>query len=96
MASCHATVIAMRAAQTGVELTALEVTVASESDVRGMLGTDPGVSAGLSGLRTHVRIGARNATGDQLGEIVRWADEHSPVGCTIRQAPMSAIEIEVL
>jgi uncharacterized OsmC-like protein len=96
MASCHATVIAMRAAHTGVTLTRLEVTVSSESDVRGMLGTDDGVSAGLSGLRTHVKIGAVDATVDRLREIVQWADEHSPVGCTIRQSPTTAIEIEVL
>jgi uncharacterized OsmC-like protein len=96
MASCHATVIAMRAAHTGVVLTRLEVTVSSESDVRGMLGTDDGVSAGLSGLRTHVKIGALNAPAGQLRQIVQWADEHSPVGCTIRQSPANAIEIEVL
>jgi uncharacterized OsmC-like protein len=96
MASCHATVIAMRAAHTGVALTSLEVTVSSEADVRGMLGTEAGVSAGLSGLRTHVKIGAQNATPDQLREIVQWADEHSPVGCTVRQSPTNAVEIEVL
>jgi uncharacterized OsmC-like protein len=96
MASCHATVIAMRAAHTGVALTSLEVTVSSESDVRGMLGTEAGVSAALSGLRTRVKIGAQNATPDQLRELVRWADEHSPVGCTVRQSPMNAVDIEVL
>jgi len=64
MASCHATVIAMRAAHTGVVLTRLEVTVSSESDVRGMLGTDDGVSAGLSGLRTHVKT-------HKLSEVTR-------------------------
>ena len=96
MASCHATVIAMRAAHTGVALTSLEVTVSSESDVRGMLGTKVGVSAALSDLRTRVKIGAQNATPDQLREIVRWADDHSPVGCTVRQSPMNAVDIEVL
>jgi uncharacterized OsmC-like protein len=96
MASCHATVIAMRAAQLGVALTSLEVRVSSEADVRGMLGTDDSISAGLIGLRTNVKIGAQNAAADQLREIVRWADEHSPVGCTIRQSPTTAVEIEVL
>lgn len=61
-----------------------------------MLGTDDGVSAGLSGLRSHVKIGAQNASAGQLREIVQWADEHSPVGCTIRPSPTNAIEIEVL
>jgi uncharacterized OsmC-like protein len=96
LASCYATVIAMRAAQVGVTLTALEVAVSSESDSRGLLGTDESVSAGLFGLRTHVKIGATNATGGQLQEIVQWADEHSPVGCTVRQSPTGTVEIEVL
>jgi len=38
LANCDATLIAMRAAQTGVTLTTLEVTVDSESDDRGLLG----------------------------------------------------------
>jgi uncharacterized OsmC-like protein len=96
MASCHATVIAMRAAQIGVTLTSLEVSVASESDTRGLLGTDDRVSAGLFGFRTHVKIGAGDATADQLKEIVGWADAHSPVGCTIRQSPSNLVEIEVV
>ncbi len=96
LASCNATMIAMRAAQVGVALTSLEVSVSSESDSRGLLGTDASVSAGLFGLRTHVKIGATDATADQLREIVQWADAHSPVGCTIRQSPTNAVEIEVL
>ena len=96
LASCNATVIAMRAAQVGVTLTSLEVSVSSESDTRGLLGTDDSVSAGLFDLRTHVKIGAKDATADQLQEIVQWADAHSPVGCTIRRSPTNAVEIEVL
>jgi uncharacterized OsmC-like protein len=96
LASCTATVVAMRAAQVGVALTSLEVSVASESDDRGLLGTDEGVSAGLFGLRTRVRIGAEGATPAQLREIVRWADAHSPVGCTVRQSPANAVEVEIL
>jgi uncharacterized OsmC-like protein len=96
LASCNATVIAMRAAQIGVTLTSLEVSVSSETDSRGLLGTDDSVSAGLLGLQTHVKIGAENATPDQLREIVHWADEHSPVGCTIRQSPTNAVDIEVV
>ncbi len=39
LANCDATVIAMRAAQLGVVLTRLEVTVDSDSDNRGLLGS---------------------------------------------------------
>jgi uncharacterized OsmC-like protein len=96
LASCTATVIAMRAARLGLALKSLEVSVSSESDSRGLLGTDEAVSAGLFGLRTHVKIGAEGPTRDQLDQIVRWADAHSPVGCTIRRSPADAITIEIV
>jgi len=95
LASCTATMIATRAAQVGVTLTSLEVSVTSESDTRGLIGADDRVSAGLAGLRTHVKIGAEGATPDPLQEIVRWGDAHSAVGCTIRDAPANAVEIEI-
>lgn len=96
LASCHATVIAMRAATLGVSLKQLEVTVESESDNRGLLGLDERISAGLHTLRTRVRIGAEGVSAQQLEEIVRWADAHSPVGCTMRQPPSQTIEVEIV
>lgn len=96
LASCMATVIAMRAAKLGVTLDSLEVTVESDSDNRGILGLDENVSAALDTLRTVVKIGARDATVDALHEIVAWADAHAPVGCTIRRAPDCALQIEVV
>ncbi|MGH7388792.1 MAG: OsmC family protein [Candidatus Rokuibacteriota bacterium] len=96
LASCHATVIAMRAAQLGITLTTLEVAVTSESDVRGLLGIDERVSAGLVGLRTHVEIGAAGASPEQLRQIVSWAEAHSPIGCTVRDPQTTAVEVEVV
>lgn len=95
LASCTATVIAMRAAKLGVQLTALEVTVESESDNRGILGLDDGISAGVDALRMKVKI-AGDAEAQALRDIVAWADAHSPVGCTIRDAPACALEIEAV
>lgn len=96
LASCNATVIAMRAAQLGLKLKSLEVTVESDSDNRGLLGVDENVSAGLLSLRTKVRIGAEDATPAQLREIVAWGEAHSPVGCTIRHAPSATTDVEVV
>jgi uncharacterized OsmC-like protein len=96
LASCTATVIAMRAAKLGVDLSSLEVTVESESDNRGILGLDAGVSAGLGEVRTRVKIGALTASADELRDIVKWADAHSPVACTIRHSPACSLEVEVL
>ena len=95
LASCTGTVIAMRAAQLGIALDQLDVTVESESDNRGMLGLDERVSAGLSGLCAKVRIRAATATPAELDAIVRWGDAHSPVACTLRDALAAEIEMVV-
>ena len=93
LASCCATMIAMRAARLGVNLTMLEVAVESDGDHRGLLGLDDRISAGMSSLRTTVRIGADNANPEQLAELVRWAEKHSPVGCTVQEAPTNTLDI---
>lgn len=95
MASCTATVIAMRAAKLGITLTALEVTVESEADQRLMLGTDESVKAAFAGWRTSVRI-AGDAPREKLDALVRWADEHSPVGCAVRAPAACPLQVEVL
>lgn len=86
----------MHAAQLGVTLGTLKVSVSSESDVRGLLGTDEKISAGLDGMHLHVQIGAAGASPEQLRDIVSWADSHSPVGCTARGARSTALGIEVV
>ena len=96
IASCTATVIAMRAAKLGVALSNLEVTVETDSDLRGILGLDENVSAGHGPVRMKVKIGAPTASPEVLREIVTWADRHSPVTCTVRQAPQCSLEIQVV
>ena len=96
VASCTATVIAMRAARLGIDLTTLEVTIESYSDNRGLLGLDDKISAGLSSLQTRVKIGAADAPADHLREIAQWGDCHSPVACTTRIPPGFALEVEVV
>jgi len=73
----------------------LEVTVTGEGDHRGMLGVGSNIPAGHSTLRTEVRIAAQNADREQLEQLVRWADEHSPVGCTVRNSPNSTLTVSV-
>ena len=95
LASCTATVIAMRAAKLGVALEALEVTVDTESDLRGILGLDEAISAGHGPVRFMVKIRG-NADPQTLREIVEWAEAHSPVGCTVRNRPACSLQIEVV
>lgn len=94
LASCTASVIAMRAATLGIELEALEVTVESESDARGLLGMDPNISAGLGAIRTKVKIQGGTSP-DSLRALVAWADAHSPVGCTLREALACNLDVEI-
>jgi hypothetical protein len=85
----------MRAAKLGVELEILEVTVDSDSDLRGILGLDETIAAGQSAVRATVRIRG-NAPPDTLREIAAWGEAHSPVGCTVRDAPAYSLDIEVV
>jgi uncharacterized OsmC-like protein len=93
-AACDATLIAMRAAEEGVELSRLEVTVDSESDDRGLLGMEDAIPAGP--LRTRVRI-VVEATGvpePKLRELVEWARHHSPVDEAMLRAVPVSVEVE--
>ena len=94
-ASCTASVIAMRAARLGVALETLEVTVDSDSDLRGILGLDDKVGAGQRAVRTTVKIRG-SADPQTLREIAAWGEAHSPVGCTVRNTPACSLEIEVV
>jgi uncharacterized OsmC-like protein len=95
LANCDATVIAMRAAQEGVTLTTLEVTVDGESDDRGLLGMDDSIPAGPLSARTRVRIGAAGVGQEKLREIVEWAEAHSPVADAMGRAVPKTLEIAV-
>ena len=85
LANCDATVIAMRAAQLGIILERLEVTVGSESDDRGLLGISDSVPPGPLGVRVTVRIAAKGSSAEQLRELVQWAEQHSPVSDAVRR-----------
>jgi uncharacterized OsmC-like protein len=90
MASCIATVIAMRAAQQGVELSGLEVTVDSESDDHGILGMDNEVPAGPLSVRVGVRISSPDVEPERLRAIAEWGADHCPVcDATRRAVPMT-------
>ncbi len=96
LANCDATIMAMRAAQLGVTLTTLEVTVDSESDDRGLLGMVEAVPAGPLSIRTRIRIGADGVEPERLREIAQWAEAHSPVGDAINRAVPMKVEVEVV
>lgn len=95
LATCDASMIALRAAQLGITLTTLEVTVESESDDAGLLGIDDSAPAGALQVRTTVRIGSEAASSERLRELVSWAETHSPVGDMLRRAVPTTLSIEI-
>jgi uncharacterized OsmC-like protein len=87
-AACVASLIGIRAAMTGVELpaVAVEVTVDSESDDRGILGLDADIAAGALSLRVEVALISGSVEREASEAIVRWAVDHCPVTDTARRA----------
>ena len=90
-ASCVATLIAMRAAQEGWALGALEVSVDSESDDRGILAIDAGVPAGPLSVRVAVIASAEAAD----SAAVRTAIEQAVERCPVHDAVTREVPVEV-
>jgi uncharacterized OsmC-like protein len=95
LASCDATLLAMRAARTGIELDSIEVRVEASSDGRGML-LDDGVSPASSDMCIYFRIGTGGASREQIEALIAWVEEHSPVGNDVARALEPRSEIEML
>ena len=92
-ASCVASLIAIRAAATGVEIGSVEVEVDSESDDRGILGLDPAIVAGALSVRIGVRLGESGLDDVQRRDLVDWAVAHCPVTDTIGRAVPLSVDI---
>ena len=93
IASCDATLLAMRAARQGIKLDTIEVNVDAMSDGRGMF-LDEGISPGSSEVRIRFRVGAKDISLEQLQELVDWVVAHSPVGTDIARAVDVSVELE--
>jgi hypothetical protein len=84
----------MRAAQLGVELGELAVSVDSQSDDRGLLGMAEDVPAGPLSLRVRVNLGSTGAEPDQLRELAGWGETHCPVCDAAGRAVPISLEVE--
>lgn len=94
LAACDTTLIAMRAAMLGVELTDVEVTIDSESNDHGVLGIDESVPAGPLSVRTRIKVAARDADAQSVHQLVEWAVAHCPVCDAIKRAVPMTLEID--
>ncbi len=95
LATCDATRIALRAAELGLTLDTLEVSVESEFDDRGLFGIEPPVQAGPLSVKIKIKIAAAGVGEDVLREIVDFSVTCSPVGDGIRQATKTQVEVDV-
>ena len=95
LASCDATLLAMRAARLGLELDSIQVRVEASSDGRGMF-LDEGVSPGSERMQLYFRIGAGNASTEQIESLVEWVEQHSPVASDITRAVELCSELETV
>jgi uncharacterized OsmC-like protein len=85
----------MEASREGVELSDLTVSVESDTDFRGVLGVDGSPHPGPLAVRVRINLTAPDASEEQLREIVRRAEEHSPVRDAIARSVAMSTEIEV-
>ena len=92
LASCTATVIAMKAAQRGIALDRLEVQVESESDSRGLTGIE-GTDTALHNLRMRVKVASAGTDDTTLRELVASANQTSPVGATLCMPAAIVLEV---
>ena len=92
-ASCVASLIAIRAATTGVTLGSVEVEVDSESDDRGILGLDPAIPAGALSAKVVVSIDASGVERVDVEALAAWAVAHCPVTDTIAREVPLALEV---
>ncbi|MBL0729916.1 OsmC family protein [Piscinibacter sp. HJYY11] len=95
LANCNASMIALRAAQSGIALTRLDVSVDSDSNDRGMLGLSHEVPPGPLAVRVKVRLAADGASAAQLQELVTWAERHSPVADALQRAVPVSTSVEI-
>jgi len=93
-ASCAATLIAMRAAEEGVVLSALEVIVDGESDDRGILGIAEDVPAGPISMRVTVRA-ASSQDERTVRAAIAWGLDHCPVDDAVRRPVPVEVDVRV-
>ena len=93
-ASCVASLVAIRAAATGVAHGAIEVVVDSESDDRGILGLNEAIDAGALSVRVVVSVDGVADDASRL--LAEWAVAHCPVTDTIGRAVPISVEVRSL
>ncbi|MHC4473672.1 MAG: OsmC family protein [Planctomycetota bacterium] len=78
LSGCLTTSLVYHAAAQGISIEEVESTYEGDIDLHGFLGMDPGVRNGYQEIRVTMKVKG-DATEEQLDELVRIAQERSPV-----------------
>lgn len=92
LAACTQLTAQMVAANMGLRVERLEVTVEGDLDLRGTLGVDPDAPVGFEAIRTRFDVVAPGASEEQLAKLRERAERYCVVLQTLRQPP--SIEAE--
>jgi uncharacterized OsmC-like protein len=82
LAGCVTTTTVLHAAARGIEIERLTTRLVGDIDLQGLLALDD-VPAGYRQIRIEMDIEARNADEAALDDLLRFAQEHSPVCNTV-------------
>lgn len=80
----------------GFELSTLEVSIESETDLRGLISEDESIKGGPLTLRTHVRVGSKGIAEEKLRKIVNWATNNSWVANAVCRAVPITTQVEIV
>ena len=82
LAGCVTTTTVLHATARGIEIESLSMRLVGDIDLQGLLALAD-VPAGYQGIRIEMDIKAKNATDDELDELIGFAQAHSPVCNTV-------------
>jgi uncharacterized OsmC-like protein len=82
LAGCVTTTTVLHASARGIEIESLSTRLIGDLDLQGLLALAD-VPAGYRGIRIEMDIKAKNASDEELDELLQFAQAHSPVCNTI-------------
>lgn len=82
LAGCVTTTTVLHASARGIEIESLSTRLVGDLDIQGLLGLGD-VPAGYRAIRIEMDITAKNASDEELDDLLRFAQAHSPVCNTV-------------
>lgn len=93
LAGCVTTTTVLHASARGIDIESLSTRLIGDIDLQGLLALAE-VPAGYGGIRIEMDIRARNASDEQLDELLQFAQAHSPVCNTVcRPVPVTVVRV---